>query len=161
MVQLPSFGPHQTLTIENAFAFEVSEDAIGNEDLRFTCDVYDENLLIGRFSLNFKVYGYVLNIASITALNDDNDNGLLEPGETADLRVIVENIGNLTASSLVGTLSTDNEFLTIHETQKPFGTIEGSGENYADFHVSLSAEASSNGMIPLKLILVDAEGKQT
>jgi hypothetical protein len=161
MVQFPSFGPNQTLTIENAFAFEVSEDAIGNEDLRFTCDVYDADLLIGRFSLNFKVYGYVLNIASITALNDDNGNGLLEPGETADLRVIVENIGNLTASSLVGTLSTDNEFLSIHETQKPFGTIEESGENYADFHVSLSAEASSNGMIPLKLILVDAEGKQT
>ena len=99
VAQLPSFGPHQTLTIENAFAFEVSEDAIGNEDLRFTCDVYDEDVLIGRFSLSFKVFGYVLNIAEITALNDDNGNGLLEPGESADLRVIVENIGNLPASS--------------------------------------------------------------
>lgn len=161
VAQLPSFGPHQTLTIENAFAFEVSEDAIGNEDLRFTCDVYDEDVLIGRFSLNFKVFGYVLNIAEITALNDDNGNGLLEPGESADLRVVVENIGNLPASSLVGTFSSDYEFLSIHETQKPFGTIEESGENYADFHVSLSAEAPANGMIPLKLTLVDDEGKQT
>ncbi len=161
VAQLPSFGPHQTLTIENAFAFEVSEDAIGNEDLRFTCDVYDGDMLTGRFSLNFKVFGYVLNIAEITALNDDNGNGLLEPGETADLRVIVENIGNLPASSLVGTFSSDCEFLSIHETQKPFGTIEESGENYADFRVSLSADAPANGMIPLKLTLVDEGGKQT
>ena len=160
-VQFPPFAPNQSVTIADAFAFEVSQDAIGAESLRFTCDVFDGEMLVGRFSINATVFDYVLNLAVVTVLNDDNSNGLLEPGETADLRLIIENQGNLPASSLTGTLSSDSEFLVINEAQKPFGPIAVGDESHADFNVTLSAEVPINGTVPLRLTLWDAEGRQT
>lgn len=161
VAQLPPFTPNQSVTVTDAFAFEVSQDVVGAENLRFTCDVFDGDVLVGRFGIVTMVYDYVLSIADITVLNDDNHNGLLEPGETADLRFIVQNQGNLPASSLTGMLTTDCEFFVVNESQKPFGPIAEGEESHADFNVTLGIDAPANGNIPLKLTLWDAEGRLT
>ncbi len=60
-------------------------------------------------------------------LNDQNMDGLVEPGETVDLGVKLNNIGLNTATevSLVGALS--NPYVTVVNNQSTYNNIEGSG----------------------------------
>ncbi len=63
-----------------------------------------------------------------------NGNGVLEPGETADLVVTLKNIGKTTAYNVTSTLSTSSSYITVNDGSGNFGTINpnASKSNSAD-----------------------------
>ena len=160
-VDFPDFAANETLTVENAFAFSVTDNVIAGEQIKFNLEVSVGGEVTANFSFKVSVYDYFLQYGSIVVLNDDNDNGLLNPGETANLRILIDNVGNELAQMLVGTLSTDYEFITLNETEKSFGTIGAELMGYADFNVTLDAAAPEDFVIPFTLDLVDAYGRHT
>jgi len=160
-VDFPNFAPNETLTVENAFAFSVNDQVLANQEIRFDLEVYVAGENTATYGLKVKVYDYLLQYGTTVVLNDDNDNGLLNPGETADLRILVDNIGNEMAQMVVGTLSTDYEYITLNETEKPYSTIGADMMAYADFNVTLDAAAPAEFVIPFTLDLVDAFGRHT
>ena len=160
-VDFPNFAPNETLTVENAFAFSVNDQVLANQEIKFDLGVYVAGENTATYSLKVKVWGYLLQYGTTVVLNDDNGNGLLNPGETADLRIMVDNIGNEMAQMVVGTLSTDYEFVTLNETEKPYSTIGAEMMAYADFNVTLDAAAPAEFVIPFTLDLVDAFGRHT
>ena len=151
----PHFDAGQTQTIENIFAFTLSNEALGNKTIRFAAETFVNGESVGVVVIKVMVYGHVLRFDEFTVLNDSNGNGLLEVGETTDLHVVISNIGNEPATSIVGVLSTASPYLTINEATKAFGDIEINGQASADFNVTLVSSAPKNYIIDCSLDLVD------
>lgn len=159
---LPHFGVGESLTVENAFAFSVSNGVVGNQVVNVAVEVYEqgsEEPLIKDFSV--VVYADNLVYGATAVLNDDNGNGLLEPGENADLRIFVDNNGNEIAFNVNAVLSSDYEFVTINTAENGYGTIGAGLMAYADFNVTLSADAPADFQMPLSMDLVDDNGKES
>ena len=157
----PNFAPNEALVVDDAFAFTVSDEVVAKEQIRFKLSVYVDGELTGTFGIVVTVHNDLLEYGTSVVLNDDNDDGLLNPGETADLRIFVDNTGNQLAEKVVGTLSTDYEFVTINESQKSFSSIGVELAGYADFNIKLDSAAPADIVIPFTIDLVDFNGKHT
>lgn len=160
-VDFPNFAANETLTVENAFAFSVTNNVAANEQIKFNIEVSVGGEVTANFSFKVPVYDYDLQLGGTVVLNDDNDNGLLNPGETADLRILVDNAGNELVQMVVGTLSTDYEFVTLNETEKPYSTIGAGMMAFADYNLTLDATAPEDFVIPFTLTLTDINGRVT
>lgn len=160
-VVFPVFAANETLTVEDAFAFSVDEEVEARQKLLFRLEVYVDGVVTGVYRLKILVHDYILDFGALAVLNDPNGDGFLNPGETADLRVMIDNTGNELAPWVTGTLSTTNTLITLNETEKPFGTIDAGMVGYADFSVSLDASANIDLTVPFTLDLVDADGRHT
>ena len=110
---------------------------------------------VGLVRIEVMVYGYVLRFDEVAVLNDNNGNDLLDAGETADLHVVISNIGNEPATSIVGALSTAFPYLTINDVTETFGEIEVDGQASVDFNVTLASTVSEDYIIDFILNLVD------
>ncbi len=158
---LPHFGAGQTRTINNMFAFTVSDDAPAKRLIQLRAETFVNGESVGIVRIGILVYGHIMRFVEVTVLNDNNGNGLLDAGETANLHVTVCNVGNDLATSVVGTLSTTYPYLVINSNNKSFGTIDVNGQASADFNVSLMGSAPESYTIDLSLDLVDAYQKHT
>lgn len=160
-VDFPSFAANETLTVENAFAFSITDNLIAGEQIKFNLEVSVGGEVTANFSFKVSVYDYLLQLGNVVVLNDDDGNGLLNPGETADLRILIDNAGNELVQMVMGALSTDYALITLNENEKSFGTIGAEMMGYADFNVTLDAAAPEDFEIPFTLDLVDAYGRHT
>ena len=158
---LPHFNAGQTRTLANAFAFTLDDDAPAKRYIQFTAETFVGGESLGTMRINVMVYGHILKFDEVTVLNDNNGNGSLEAGETANLRVFVSNVGNEPAYSVTGTLSSSYPYLTINDAVEDFGNIEVDGQAYADFNVTLGSGAPSNYTINFSMDLVDVNNKHT
>ena len=160
-VQFPDFAANQTLTVDDAFAFSVDNEVEAKQKIKFTFEIYVDGELTARFSDKVTVYDYNLQHGATVVLNDDNANALLNPGETADLRIFVDNDGNELAQMVVGVLSTDYELVTLNETEKSYSTIGADMTAFADYNITLDAAAPEDFTIPFTLTLTDVNGRVT
>ena len=160
-VVFPDFAANETITIDDAFAFSVDGEAVAYQKIKFRVKVFVDGELTGAYYDKVIVHDYQLEYGAVAIINDPNNDGFLNPGETADLRIMVDNTGNEMASMVMGTLSTTSPFLTLNETEKSFSTIGAEMMGYADFSVTLSAAATDVVTIPLSLDLVDVYGRHT
>jgi adenine deaminase len=71
------------------------------------------------------------------------DNGLLQPGQTADLGVQLQNTGNLAATEVTAILSSTDEFVTmVNSTSEYFDLLpETSGVNRDPFSFTIAETA--------------------
>ena len=152
---LPYFDPGQTQTIENIFAFTLSDNVPGNSEIQFAAEIFVEGESAGIINFSIMVYGYALKLDEIIVLNDNNDDGVLDAGESADLHIVISNMGDEPATSIVGALSTAFPHLIINDTIGFFGDIENDGQTFADFSVTLSSDAPEAYIIDLSLDLVN------
>lgn len=159
--QFQNFAPNQTHTVLDAFAFSVNDQVVAKQKIKFNAEVMVNGEPLSRFTINVMVYGNLLQFGTFAVLNDDNNDGLLNPGETADLRIIIDNTGNELAQMVVGTLSSDYDYISINEGEKSFSSIGANLMGYADFSVTLDADTPDGFVIPLNLTLVDANGSVT
>lgn len=160
-IVFPAFAANDTINMEDAFAFMIDNQVIANQKIGFSIEIYVDGELRGVFKDKMVVYDYLLQYDITAVLNDDNNDGFLDPGETANLRIIIDNKGNEMAQLLMGTLLTDNVLLTLNDTGLSFGTIGAEMMGYADFSVSLDVIAPQATTIPFTLDLVDVDGRHT
>ncbi len=160
-VVFPTFGANQTLTVADAFAFTLDNQVVANERIRFSIAISVNGEVTGNFNINVDVFDYLLQYGTTAVLNDNNANGLLNPGETADLRIMIDNAGNELAQTVMGVLSTDYGLITLNETEKPYGTVGAGLMAYADYNVTLDAAAPADYVIPFTLTLTDVNGRTT
>ena len=157
-IALPDFAAGQTQTV-TGFAFSVDESAPARRKMTFCADVIVEGVSVGHFAFTLAVKGNIMVYESATIVNDDNGNGLLEPGETADLHIAINNVGNMVAPSVTGTLSSTNEYLTINSQSISVGDVGVYEQTYIDFSVTLAPNATNAFPIPCTLNLVDIEAQ--
>ena len=134
--EIASISANGTTSVENAFTVEVDEDALGKTKLYFDVEFYDGNNMISKTRFIETIFGNTIRYSSISIENDDNGNGILETGETADLIVALNNEGNEIALGLVGTLSSSG--ITINTNEAEFYSIAPDGSATATFNVTAS-----------------------
>ncbi len=135
----------QSLTITDAYQFEVSQDIPDQHSIVFLLTASNAgkenwnsyfNLTANAPALDFAQY--IVNDAS------GNGNGILDPGETAPVQIFIKNNGGAAASGVLGQLSTSDAYLSIQTTSSQnFGTL-GSGQS-ASASFTISAEADIPG----------------
>ena len=144
------------LMLSNEFEIAVTEDIEHSSELFFNLDFYENETVISSTIFSLEVKDSELIFASFLVKNDDNGNGILEAGETADLGVVLNNIGNEIAVKVKGNLSSDK--ITINETEAEFSSIGGNASSIAFFNITVSEDLGSS--IPFTLKATDLYGRE-
>lgn len=148
---IENIGANETITLTDEFEFFIDENIDYKSDLYFDFNVYDENnTCIASSTFTISVKDNELEFASFIVKNDDNNNGILEAGETADLGIVLNNIGNEIAVKVKGTLSSSSSDVTINQSEAEFSSIGANSSGVAFFNVKVS-ESISNMNIPFTI----------
>jgi hypothetical protein len=112
-----------------------------------TCKDNIDSIWFSEFTL--PVYAPVLAFVDVSVHNDGNGNGILDPGEDADLVVTLENEGGATAASITSTLSTSSPYITINDASGNFGSIDpgNQGDNSSDPYNVTASGTTPTGTI--------------
>ena len=152
-----SINAKENVTIENIFAVTLDANTTPRTLVAFDVYFYNENNeVISYIRVPVYVSGSEIQFSSFIIQNDDNGNGLLEAGETADLGIVLNNIGNEIAVGLKGVISTTNSKLTINSTEAEFSSIGENSSAVALFNVTLADNAGDNFKLPIKMNVTDA-----
>ena len=157
ITQIETINANESVIIDNVFAITLAENISPRTLLAFDVYFYNENEeQIAYFRVPVYVSGSKIQFASFIVRNDNNNNGLLEAGETADLGIVLNNIGNEIAVGLKGVISTTNSKLTINNTEAEFNSIGENSSSVAYFNVTLANNAGENFKLPIKMNVTDA-----
>jgi len=140
-----SFGnvdPNSTSTVSSACTFSVSTEVPDEHHFQLLANIQSSGETWEE-TISLTAFAPIISADGFSVTNDDNDNGNLDPSETADLGVTLSNSGGGDAENINVLLSCDNPNIIIEENQSHLDEIENSSTGVVSFSVS----ASSN--IPL------------
>ncbi len=150
--RLSTHSPYITINdgTENLGDFDVAEikNFPGAFQITVATDVPDGEIIIltltstdasdSTFVSNFKIEAHApaLEAGEIT-INDEagNNNGRLDPGETAILSIQTLNPGDYTANDVIGRLTTASPFLSISTPEVQLGSLESGATKTATFEL--------------------------
>ena len=90
-------------------------------------------------TINLTAFSPVISLGNITVV--DGDNGRLDPGETADLVVTLENDGGATAYNITSILSSFDDLITINDNSDELDLLAAYSFAEATFNVTVSDQA--------------------
>jgi len=134
----------QTVTVTDEYAFEVSPDIADGELVIFNIEATDGDSTWPSF-FSIQAHAPVMEYVSF-AIDDaaGNGNGRLDPGETANLIVSIENTGSSEAYNVEVALSCSGKnFVTVNNSPAVIGDMPA--QNSADAVFSVTASESTPG----------------
>ena len=148
---ISNIAANQTFKIEDKFSFVIDKKVADQEKVHFDVEFYNGNNRISLTRFSVVPTDKVLKFSSIIVKNDNNNNGVLEAGETADLGFVVNNSGSEIAVNLTGTLKSSSNLITINNDNVEFGSIAPNSSATAFYNVTLASNATGNLDIPFEL----------
>lgn len=158
-IEIDNIGTTEFTSIDGQLRFTIDEDAESETPLHFDVEFYKGNEKISKLRFSTVIYDNTIRYSSFIVMNDDNGNGTLEAGETADLGVTLINTGNEMAVDLSGILSSSSDLITINESEANFSCIAPDGNATAYFNVTLASNAGSSLDIPFSIEVKDKYNK--
>jgi hypothetical protein len=159
-------GNDGTVYIEDAFSFDISSAAPDGHLISFQLEITGTALDTWVSDFTIPVHAPILEFVEV--MIDDatgNADGILDPGESADLIVTLTNSGSGQAGLVNGVLSENNVFITVDDANGFFGDIlpdGGTGDNAGDvFVVSVDAQCPAGEEIAFQLDLSTDLGYST
>jgi len=107
------FDIDETIFIEDAFAFEIAADVPDQHTVTFEMEIVGQETWTSHF--NITINAPVLAIGSLW-IDDSaggNNDGLLDPGETADIIIESSNFGNCACENALGSITNGSTYITI------------------------------------------------
>lgn len=135
---LTTIQPGQTVLLENAFSFSVTNDVPNNHDLIFNTTVQDATDVYSSH-IYLKAYAPALAIGNVT-FNDGN-NGYPEPGETIAVMVNIKNTGGGRAINVQAHLINADPYVSITQPNASIAFINGNTTGVAIFEVTVAENA--------------------
>ena len=158
---IESIDANGDITITDEFEFSVDKSfdykSVLYVDINFF-DASETNIASSSFPIEIKDNDLVL--SSFIVKNDNNGNGILEAGETADLGVVLNNNGNEIASKVRGVLSSSDNKVTINQNEAEFSSIGSKSSSIAFFNITISENAGDDLSIPFAIKTEDFFGKE-
>lgn len=102
---------------------------------------------------------YTYNV-EITTLGG-NDNGLLDPGENANISFSAENIGHASIYNSYGRLISTSTYVTINNSETYIDTLEVGESFISDFNIEIEASTPIGTAIPFQFIFGTPQYKDT
>jgi hypothetical protein len=128
------------------YRFAVASNCPNGYSINFDLEFHDNHDSTWMSHPSITVYAPVLTYQS-HQVTGGNGNGMLDPGETANLIVTIENEGGATASSVTSTLTTSSPYVTINDGSGNFGTIAPGAQasNSGDPYVLTASSSTPMG----------------
>jgi len=139
------------------FELEFADNILGGVEVRVALTITDSDDNEWHSWIYIPVEGASLYASDYSI----SGNGVIDPGETTNIYFTLDNIGNLAAEDVEGTLICNNHRITIADSTGSFGTISGggSGNNSSDsFGVTASMAILPGTYIPFLIHLTNSDG---
>jgi hypothetical protein len=155
---------------ENHYAiqFTVSTTTPNNTNIPIDINIVDENGNTWTSSFDVTVSPTDANVTynSFNIYSDNNNDGIINKGETLRLNVSLENTGTATAKGVKATFTTTSSYVSnlTPTTQISYGDIAADSvawyqtENYYVIQFTVSATTPNNTSIPIDINIVDENG---
>jgi len=154
-------GDFGSVTIPDAFTFDVSQLVPDGYTIHFTALIYsDEDSWESNFTLTANAPELVFADVYVDDQAGGNGNGIFEAGETADLVVTIHNNGGSSALAVGGVADTEDPYVTIEDGLALFGDIgpDGSGDNSGDVFTITAGDDLPPGHSVLFSLLLSGNG---
>ncbi len=152
--------PNTLESLSDPFVVSISSEHTDSSDLDLILSLSD-NIETWEQALSLSVPWPVLKVMGVDI--DDSDNGdgdgLLEPGESADISLEISNVGDLGAVGVVsvglslGAGTTATSSVTVSEDT--LGTMDEGRERDADFSVSVDSTSALGDILEMSLLFED------
>lgn len=133
------------------YEIEILPDCPDNEVMHFDLDI--STGATAKFEL--VANGLILEVLDVTI---DDANGILEPGETADIIISILNSSSVNAANLEASLTSLSTALQINSGSVSFGTINSGETGTGTFEVYVYPECFAGRNIGFELIFEDENG---
>lgn len=153
-VEINNIAANQIFNI-NEFSFIADNDIKDQTTLFFDIEFYKDDNVISTTRFSVVTFDKDLLFSEVIVRNDDNNNGIIEAGETADLGVVINNRGREIALNVNGILTSNDNNITINKSEAEFGSIAPNSSVTAFYNVTLSNNASDNSDITFNLEIKD------
>lgn len=152
-----SFGniaPDAISSSADAFSFTVSTDVPDDYSFSFLATATGSGE-VWDYNLNMTAYAPVLSFEGVSV---DDPDGQLDPGDTADIGVIIRNSGGSGLSGMRIIISSSDEYITINgESDFYLGSLGVDEDGIASYNVTADSNTPIGHIIPFDL-LVTASG---
>ncbi|MDO9576941.1 MAG: C25 family cysteine peptidase [Candidatus Cloacimonadales bacterium] len=141
------------------FDFSVDESTLGGTELRIDISIEDNAGNQWTDIIFLVVEGANLDEMDYTVV--DGGNGILDPGELAQMNVTLLNLGSAAANAVYGELSSTNSRIIISDSIGYFGNIQANGQvsNTTDsFELMANTQVVVGTQVVMELHLYNAEG---
>ena len=152
--EINNIAANQIFSI-NEFSFIADKEIKDQTTLFFDIEFHEGDNVISTTRFSVVTFDKDLLFSEVIVRNDDNNNGILEAGETADLGVIINNRGREIALKVNGILTSNDNNITINKSEAEFGSIAPNSSATAFYNVTLSNNASDNNDITFNLEIKD------
>jgi hypothetical protein len=152
-----NFLPEEAITMNNAFSFTI--DSLSP----WQTASFSLNAINGAYDFTSSFIGIIhapeLKFKSFT-INDQsgNNNGKIDPGETADLMITICNSGSSEAFNVNGLLETDCNYITFNQSDLLFGDLEAGNESTSSFSITASDDCPDGTVAFFDLMIMATGG---
>ncbi|MBN1340584.1 MAG: hypothetical protein JXA03_14745 [Bacteroidales bacterium] len=133
---LGNFEPGKVATFNDAFIFQVSNFIPDNHDFVLNTIIVDNGG--GEWLSHIYLTGYAPVVAVQEVAVDDGGNGILDPGETSDINVVLKNNGGADADNVEALLSGNNAYITVNAGTAYAPELPASGTHTMTFNITAS-----------------------
>ena len=112
---------NSTADATTPYVINIEQDAPDNHQAEMILTITDNASNTWERKFWISIMGNDLDIEDVIVV--DNNNQILDPGETVELRFNLKNNGHTNLTDVMGTLSSENDFITINDISAEFGTI--------------------------------------
>ena len=140
----------QTVQVEDAFAIQVANDIPDGHNIQFEIESTGD----ATWNSAFSDIGYAPVLEMGAYIIDDaggNGNGKIDPGETVNLTIAVENNGGSDADGVVALLSTNSEHITIDEASMTYGYVASGTIVEQTYVITASANTPAGHSAPFTM----------
>ena len=150
-----------TLEMADGFAFEVANDLPDGHSASFEVSATDGTDTWLSY-ISIPGHAPVLDFVDFS-INDatGNNNGKIDPGETVNITVEIENSGSSEAMNIIGQLSETDPFLTINTADVDFGDVTGGNTSSGVFSAYAEESTPAGHMVGIDFEMIadlDIEG---
>ena len=141
-VNLGSIAPDETVTLEDAFTFAISDEAPDMYMVTLAMTIEGTSKEVWESNINFYIYAPVPEFSSYSIDDSEgNANGRLDAGETVDITIETWNMGH--AASLEGDVivSSSSSYLTVNTENIEVSAIDAEGMQ--EVTLSVTADEST------------------
>lgn len=159
-IEIENIGANEIISVNEAFTFTTDANIASKTKIYFDVEFYENGILISKTRFNETIFDNTLKYAMMDFTVNEGNNEILDPGETALMRIFVNNEGNEIALGLKGALTSESNLIEISENEQQFSQdIAPASSTTVSFNITLSENAGSDFNIPLVLTITDKFGK--
>ena len=153
-----NINPNSTVTINNAFSYNVSPLIPEGRQVAFTFIAQSgSDTWISNFSIT--AHAPIMSMGTnIIADSSGNNNGRLDPGENAKFKIAIRNGGTSIATNVSAKLSCTSSYITITGDSIVYGNIPALDSLRKNFNVSAASSTPLGTTVTFRLKMYAANG---